>query len=43
MSAAPRQADVFRRKDLVVASLIGVGIIAVVLGGLGGVVWLLAG
>jgi len=35
--------DVLRRKNLIVGSLIGGGIIAVVLGGLGGVVWLLAG
>ncbi len=35
--------DVIRRKNLIVASLIGTAIIAVVLGGFGGVVWLLAG
>lgn len=35
--------DVIRRKNLIVASLIGAGIIALVLGGFGGVVWLLVG
>ena len=35
-------ADVIRRKNLIVASLIGAAIIAVTLGGVGGVVWLLA-
>ena len=43
MSSIPREADVFRRKNLIVASLIGLGVIAAVLGGVGGVVWLLAG
>ncbi len=38
-----RSSDVIRRKNLVIASLIGSGIIAAVLGGFGGVVWLLAG
>lgn len=35
--------DVIRRKNLIVASLIGAAIVALVLGGFGGVVWLLAG
>lgn len=35
--------DIIRRKNLVVASLIGLGIIAAVLSSFGGVVWLLAG
>ena len=35
--------DVFRRKNLIVANLIGMLIIAVVVGGFGAVVWLLAG
>ncbi|MGE0422416.1 MAG: hypothetical protein AB7O88_09140 [Reyranellaceae bacterium] len=36
-------ADVIRRRNLIVATLIGAAIIAVALGGVGGVVWLLAG
>lgn len=35
--------DIIRRRNLVVASLIGAAILAAVLGGFGGVVWLLAG
>lgn len=35
--------DIFRRKNLIVASLIGSAIMGVVLVGFGGVVWLLAG
>jgi hypothetical protein len=34
--------DVIRRKNLIVANLIGVAVIAVVLGGFVGLVWLLA-
>ena len=36
-------ADVIRRKNVIVASLIGSGIIATVVVAFGGVVWLLAG
>jgi hypothetical protein len=43
MSSVSRESDIIRRKNLVVASLIGAGIITVVLGSFGGVVWLLAG
>ena len=35
--------DVIRRKNLIVASLIGAAIIVAVLGSFGGVVWWLAG
>lgn len=35
--------DVIRRKNLIVASLIGAAILAAALGGFGGLVWLLAG
>ena len=35
--------DIIRRKNLVVASLIGLAIITAVLGSFGGVLWLLAG
>lgn len=37
------QSDVIRRKNVLVASLIGSGIIAAVVFAFGGVVWLLAG
>ena len=39
---SPRS-DVIRRKNLIVASLIGTLIIAVVLGGFVGIVWWVAG
>ena len=39
-STAP---DIIRRKNLIVASLIGTAILAVVIGSLGGAVWLMLG
>lgn len=43
MSRRTSPPDIIRRRNLVVASLIGAAILATVLGGFGGALWLLAG